>query len=95
MMKHTIEQKRTYLETLGYFCGARDTRLNTKFPGKFVVTDNDWKEYHLPTQDGSNGPWCIVGDSLDDLICQAFNIWYDPIFEEENHQRALKVAGIS
>jgi hypothetical protein len=92
IMPETIAEKRTYLETLGYVIGDRDPRLNTNFIGAYMIVDDDYKDYKLPTRDGSNGPWCIVGDDLDELIEHAFTVWFDPIFEKENHERALKIA---
>jgi hypothetical protein len=38
-------------------------------------------ESQLPTEDGSNGPWCIVGDNLDELIDTAYDVWADVIRE--------------
>jgi hypothetical protein len=66
--------KREKLEEMGYFCGPRDARLNTDFPGAFMVTEDDFEEghYKLPTRDASNGPWCIVGDDLAELIDEAW-----------------------
>jgi len=40
-----------------------------------VVESHD--ESELPTDDGANGPWCIVGDDLDALIAVAYDVWYD------------------
>lgn len=64
------------LRKLGFIVGPRDPRLNRKYPGKFMVVESH-DESELPTDDGSNGPWCIVGDDLDALVQQAYDVWYD------------------
>lgn len=62
----------------GFIMGPRDWRLNTDFPGEFMVaepyTDEDVEP---PTKDGRNGPWCIVGKDIEPLIEEAYNcgIW--------------------
>lgn len=55
------------LRAYGWTVGPRDPRLNRKFSGKFMVVE-PFEEDELPTDDGSNGPWCIVGDDLPELI---------------------------
>jgi len=63
--------KRAFLEERGWTVGERDPRLNTDHAGGFMcVEPHDASE--LPTRDGSNGPWCIVGDDLDALIDEAY-----------------------
>jgi hypothetical protein len=85
-------QKRVYLDILGFKIGKRDPRgINTNFPGKFMVAE-DYDPSQLPTRDGSNGPWCIVGDNLDALIDEAFNVWFDECAEAENAERAWRIA---
>jgi hypothetical protein len=61
---------REKLESGGFIIGARDPRLNSNFPGRYMVAEPH-DESELPTKDGSNGPWCVVGDDLDELITQA------------------------
>lgn len=68
------EGKRATLEDLGFIIGERDPRINTNYPGKFMVCEAH-EQSELPTKDGRNGPWCIVGDNLDELIDQAYNVW--------------------
>jgi len=74
---NTPSGMRQWLVEHGYFVGDRDPRLNTKYPGRFMVTEDDFATYPLPTKDGSNGPWCIVGDDLDALVKQAFDVHFD------------------
>ena len=64
------------LEKLGYTVGKRDPRLNTRFAGAFMVVEQH-DESELPTEDGSNGPWCIVGNDLKWLVEEAFDIAAD------------------
>lgn len=68
----TVNEMRKFLESYGWTAGARDPRLNTNYPGKFMVVEPH-EEDELPTEDGSNGPWCVVGDDLDDLIRRAYD----------------------
>lgn len=56
-----------FLESYGFTVGDRDPRLNTDFTGKFMVVE-PYDERDLPTKDASNGPWCVVGDDLEELI---------------------------
>lgn len=66
-----IETMRRKLEENGFTIGKRDPRLNTDYAGRYMVVE-EHDEYELPTRDGSNGPWCIVGDDLDELIREAY-----------------------
>lgn len=69
----TNNERKKILKRHGFICGERDRRLNTNYPGRFMVTQADYAsgDYELPTKDGANGPWCIVGDDLPQLIAQA------------------------
>lgn len=69
-----IRSKQAALEKMGFTVGKRDARLNTDFGGAFMVVEAH-DESELPTRDGRNGPWCIVGDDLDALINEAFDSW--------------------
>ena len=66
----TLEMRRK-LEEQSFVVGERDPRLNTDYAGRYMVVEAH-DESELPTRDGSNGPWCIVGDSLDALIKEAY-----------------------
>jgi len=57
-----------------------------------MVCEDDPEIYELPTEDGSNGPWCVVGDDMDALIKTAFDIFWDDYEEAKNIERALKIA---
>jgi hypothetical protein len=65
--------KRQHLEAQGWTVGDRDPRLNTDYPGAFMAVE-ERTEAELPTRDGSNGPWCVVGDDLDALIAEAYEV---------------------
>lgn len=64
-------QRKKYLESLGFIIGKREPRLNTDYNGNFMVSQ-PYEESDLPTKDGSQGPWCIVGDDLESLIDEAY-----------------------
>jgi hypothetical protein len=64
--------KQAHLESYGFEVGARNPQLNTNYPGQFMVTEG-YDQSELPTADGSNGPWCITGDDLDELITEAYD----------------------
>lgn len=68
----TVERMKELLERAGFHVGERETRLNTAFSGRFMVVE-PYEESELPTEDGRNGPWCIVGDNLNALIVEAYN----------------------
>ena len=63
--------KEKFLIERGWIIGNRDPRLNTDYPGAFMAAEH-YEESELPTRDGSNGPWCIVGDDLPALIAEAY-----------------------
>lgn len=67
----TIPEMRQFLTDCGFIVGQRDSRLNRKYPGLFMACE-PFEESEVPTDDGSNGPWCIVGDDLDELIAEAY-----------------------
>lgn len=70
----TTAHKIAMLEKYGFTIGDRDARLNTDHAGEFMVVEanaNEIGDYDLPTKDGSNGPWCIVGDDIDALVNEA------------------------
>lgn len=58
----------------GFTVGVRDPRLNTRYTGKFMVAES-YEDDETPTEDGSNGPWCIVGDDLCELVSEAWRVW--------------------
>lgn len=68
----TTDEKKAFLEKYGWVVGARDPRLNTDYPGAFMAVEPH-EQSELPTRDGSNGPWCVVGDDLPALIDTAYD----------------------
>lgn len=73
--------KREDLERWGFTVGERDPRLNRAFVGRFMVVESH-EESELPTDDGRDGPWCVVGDNLDALIERAWYVWADEYMKE-------------
>lgn len=71
-----IIDKKKALEAAGFTVGERDLRLNRKYPGRFMVVE-EHDDSELPTDDGSNGPWCIVGDDINALILEAHEYYED------------------
>lgn len=67
----TTAEKLERLQALGWICGPRDPNLNRTFPGVFMAAEP--YDIGTVTYDGSNGPWCIVGDDLDSLVHDAFD----------------------
>lgn len=64
-----LDHKIARLRAQGFTVGPRDPRLNRKYPGAYMVVE-EHEESELPTDDGSNGPWCVVGDDLPALVDQ-------------------------
>lgn len=58
----------------GFTVGKRDHRVNRKYRGDFMVVEAH-EDNELPTDDGSNGPWAIVGDDLAALVREAYAAW--------------------
>lgn len=84
------------LQLYGFTIGKRDPRLNTRYPGAFMVVEiadmNDEAEvssYNLPTEDGRDGPWCVVGDDQSDLIRRAFDYLMSCSDEHNGIEQAL------
>ena len=73
----TFDQKVTVLRAYGWTVGERDPRLNTAYPGTKMVMegtiDEVERDHELPTVDGRDGPWCLVGDDLVPLVDEAFD----------------------
>ena len=74
----THAAKVAHLTRLGFTVGARDRRLNASFPGAFMVAEPYVaNEVAIPRLDASAVHWCIVGDSLVQLVSEAYAIWED------------------
>lgn len=67
---------RAFLDECGFLIGPRIAILNTNYPGRFMVLESP-EDVTGPTEDGTNGPWCIVGDDLSELIATAFDFALD------------------
>ena len=68
-------QRAKWLTNHGFTVGARDPRANRAFKGSHMVIEAH-DDDELPTNDGRDGPWCIVGDNLNALIDEAFDCFY-------------------
>lgn len=69
----TLDKMIEELEGYGFTIGQRDPRVNKLHPGRFMVIE-PYEDDMLPTEDGSNGPWAVVGDNLRLLIEQAYDM---------------------
>lgn len=58
----------------GFICGIRDPFINTNYPGTHMIAEA-YELSELPTKDGRNGPWAIVGDDYRALVREAFDVW--------------------
>lgn len=70
-----MSDKRDYLIKQGWTIGDRDPRINTDYPGSYMCAEPGYQDAELPTRDGRNGPWAIVGDNLSELIDEAHLFW--------------------
>jgi hypothetical protein len=80
-----IALKERALRDWGFIIGPRDPRLNTNYKGRFMVVEEEYEDMRLPTRNGSNGPWCIVGNDLNALIGRAYDVWvsvYEPVTDK-------------
>jgi len=76
----TMQHRIALLEKYGFTVGDRDARLNARYPGNYMVVEAnaaDIGDYELPTEDGANGPWCIVGDDLEAIVVEAHQYLLD------------------
>lgn len=68
----SIKKKIEVLRSAGFTVGERNPQVNRAFAGRFMVIE-DHEGGELPTDDGRNGPWAIVGDNLNALVQQAYD----------------------
>ncbi len=59
------------LESMGLFVGKRDPKMNRAFKGRFMVCQPLSEGDPYPTDDASDGRFCIVGDDMDRLVIEA------------------------
>ena len=69
-----FDHMRSVLLANGWTVGERDPRVNTNYPGRFMAIEPH-EDSELPTEDGRNGPWAIVGDDLDELTRKAYDFF--------------------
>ena len=65
--------KEKCLRDYGYFIGVRDPRVNSDYSGDFMVIESH-DDSELPTKDGRNGPWAIVGNNLAALVEESYSV---------------------
>lgn len=63
----SIEQ----LKQMGWHVGERDPLMNRAFSGKFMVSEPLQEGDPYPTDDASDGRFCLVGDDLNALATEA------------------------
>jgi hypothetical protein len=76
-VSNDLQQRKAYLLSCGWHIGPRDPRINTDYPGKFMVAEPH-DESELPTRNGESGLWAIVGDDLESLINEAYECELHP-----------------
>lgn len=74
-------EKLAWLLEHGLLVQARDMHMNSDFPGEYMISE--WYETGHTQKDGSGGVWCIVGDDLGALICEAYDFWWSMTQEPE------------
>jgi len=62
----TLEEKIEILRRHGFHVGNRDFRLNTDYPGRYMVAE-PYEESELPTKTVQMGR-SVVGDDLETLV---------------------------
>lgn len=61
------------LKNYGFTVGPRDPRVNRLHAGKYMVIE-PYEDDMLPTDDGANGPWAVVGNDLPLLVAAAYDM---------------------
>lgn len=75
MAQNTRTDKRAKaLEAEGFYIGPRDPNRNKAFQGEWMVAEDLDVG---PTDDASTGGFCIVGDDLDALVNDAYDLIND------------------
>ncbi|WP_226554840.1 hypothetical protein [Celeribacter naphthalenivorans] len=60
------------LKEMGWIVGERDPNMNRAFEGKYMVAEQLQDGDPYPTDDASDGRFCLVGDNLDALAQEAY-----------------------
>lgn len=74
------DHKLIWLKAYGFVIGDRDPKINTNFSGNYMVSEQYGPD-EVPTKDGRNGPWCVVGNDLKILIDAAYGA-FKGVYEE-------------
>ena len=75
-MKAETAERIATMESYGFFVGERDPNRNRNFPGKFMVAQPVEEGDEYPSDDASDGGYCMVGDDFDELINESYE-WVD------------------
>lgn len=59
------------LKSMGWHVGKRDPLMNRAFAGRFMVSEPLEEGDPYPTDDASDGRFCLVGDNLEALAAEA------------------------
>lgn len=73
--------KAAELASHGFAIGMREPKLNTDHKGVFMIVEHLEEWDGVPTANGANGPWCIVGDDLEALITEAHAFGAGMVFD--------------
>lgn len=65
----------------GYTIAAREPKLNTDHMGVFMIAEalEEWDG--TPTENGANGPWCLIGDDLAAMVKEAHDFGAGMVFD--------------
>ena len=59
------------LYSMGYYIGPRDPERNKAFNGRYMVCAD---VFEGPSDDASDTRFCVVGDNLDELVNEAYDL---------------------
>ena len=73
----TYEEQKRWLQMRGFIVGKRDPLMNTTVTGDFMVSDPYPAGYTQLHGADAAELWCLVGDSLPELVADAFSQFHD------------------
>lgn len=79
-MEYCNEQKTNFLETIGMSIVRRDENMNTDFDyfnHRFQISEHYEDGYTQKNGGDNNEVWCIVGNNKEELINDAFDMFFD------------------
>ena len=75
----SIVGKINFLRNSGITVDLRDPKMNSAFKGKFMICNPLEEGDPYPTEDASDGRFCIVGNDLPSLLDDAISLLDDTI----------------